>query len=147
METTVFQNANVLDCTGKDPYPGTVVVAGDRIQAVGPSDQISPPRDASSIDLDGMTLMPGLIDAHTHLGMLVADETVSVEDRHPGATYAFYVARQIKECLISGFTTVRDAGMTDWNFKHPVERGHIPERVHWPGSGQHLSQSWPWPAA
>ena len=36
METTVFHSANILDCTGNDPYPGTVVVVGDRIQAVGP---------------------------------------------------------------------------------------------------------------
>ncbi len=126
METTAFQNANVLDCTGRDPYPGTVVVEGDRIQAVGPVDQVSTPRDAMSIDLDGMTLMPGLIDVHTHLGMVVADETVSVENQYPGATYALYVAQRIEECLMSGFTTVRDAGMTDWSFKLAVERGLIP---------------------
>ena len=126
METTVFHNANILDCTGKDPYPGTVVVAGDRIQAVGPSDQVTTPRDAVSVDLEGMTLMPGLIDAHTHLGMVVADETISVENQYPGATYALYVAQRIEECLMSGFTTVRDAGMTDWTFKLAVERGLIP---------------------
>lgn len=51
METTVFHNANVLDCTGRDPYHGTVVVAEDRIQAVGPADQVSTPRDAMSVDL------------------------------------------------------------------------------------------------
>jgi len=126
METTVFHNANVLDCTGRDPYHGTVVVAEDRIQAVGPADQVSTPRDAMSVDLQGMTLMPGLIDAHTHLGMVVSDETVSAEDLHPGATYALYVAQRIEECLMSGFTTVRDAGMTDWSFKHAVERGLVP---------------------
>ncbi len=50
METTVFHNANVLDCTGRDPYHGTVVVAEDRIQAVGPADQVSTPRDAMTVD-------------------------------------------------------------------------------------------------
>ena len=50
VETTVFHNANILDCTGRDPYYGTVVVVGDRIQAVGPSDQVSTPRDATTVD-------------------------------------------------------------------------------------------------
>ena len=126
MGTTVFHNANILDCTGRDPYPGTVVVTGNRIEAGGPADLVSTPRDATSIDLEGMTLMPGLIDVHTHLGMVVADETVSVENQYPGATYALYVAQRIEECLMSGFTTVRDAGMTDWSFKLAVERGLIP---------------------
>lgn len=125
MKTTVFHNANILDCTGNDPYPGIVVVVGDRIQAVGPSDQVSTPRDAVAIDLGGMTLMPGLIDAHTHLGMVIPDETKNVEDYHPGATYPLLVAQQIEDCLMSGFTTIRDAGMMDWSFKLAVERGLI----------------------
>ena len=102
------------------------MVEGERIQAVGPADQVTTPRDAVAIDLEGLTLMPGLIDVHTHLGMVVSDETVSVEDQYPGATYALYVAQRIEECLMSGFTTVRDAGMTDWSFRLAVERGLIP---------------------
>lgn len=65
METKVFHNANILECSGRDPFHGTVVVEGDRIRAVGPADQVSTPRDALSVDLDGMTLIPGLIDVHT----------------------------------------------------------------------------------
>ena len=121
MNTNVFHNANIIDCTGNDPYLGTVVVEGDRIQAVGPADQVTTPRDAVAIDLEGLTLMPGLIDVHTHLGMVIADETKNVEDYHPGATYPFLVAQQIEECLMSGFTTIRDAGMMDWSFKHTPE--------------------------
>ena len=51
METTVFHSANIIDCTGKDPYHGTVVVEGERIQAVGPADQVTTPRDATRIYL------------------------------------------------------------------------------------------------
>ena len=40
-----------------------------------------------------MTLMPGLIDAHTHLGMVIAGETKNVEDYHPGATFPMFVAQ------------------------------------------------------
>ncbi len=58
--------------------------------------------------------MPGLIDAHTHLGMAVSDETAIGEDQRPGATYALYVAQRIEE-FMCGFTTVRDAGMTGWD--------------------------------
>ena len=99
METTVFHHANVLDCTGRDPYLGTVVVAGDRIQVVGPVGQVATPRNAMSVDLGGMTIMPWLIGGHTHVFMVIADETKNAEDYHPGAAYPDLVAPQIEDRL------------------------------------------------
>ncbi|MEE8159848.1 MAG: amidohydrolase family protein, partial [Dehalococcoidia bacterium] len=98
METTVFHNANVLDCTGRDPYLGTVVVAGDRIRAVGPVDQVSTPRDATSVDLSGMTLMPGLIDAHAHVA-LMGGHMGGFEADYPGAIFPLEVAKNIEDYL------------------------------------------------
>ena len=117
-ETLVLQNATIFDSTGKDPYgPGT---------AVGPADQVAVPRDARFIDAGNHTVMPGLIDAHTHVGAVGNSFGANLEDNHPGAIYAFSVARILRDTLMSGFTTVRDAGGCDYSFKVAVQSGTIP---------------------
>ena len=126
-ETVVLQNATIFDSTGREPYgPGTVVVEGARIAAVGPSEQVSVPRDAAVIDAGGHTVMAGLIDAHTHVGAVDNSFGSNFEDNHPGAIYAFSVARILRETLMAGFTTIRDAGGCDYSFKVAVESGLIP---------------------
>ena len=126
-EITVLHHAFIFDGTGRDPYgPGTVVVADERIQAVGPASQVSVPRDARNIDLAGRTVMPGLIDAHTHVGAVEDNFGTNLEDNHPGAIYAYSVAGKIKETLMTGFTTIRDAEGCDYSFKLAVEKGIIP---------------------
>ena len=126
-ETVVFQNAIIFDSTGGEPYgPGTVVVEDDRIIAVGPSGQVNVPRDAAVVDADGHTVMPGLIDAHTHVGAVDNSFGANFEDNHPGAIYAYSVARILRETLMAGFTTIRDAGGCDYSFKVAVESGLIP---------------------
>ena len=126
-ETLVLQNATIFDSTGRDPYgPGTVVVDVDRITAVGPSSQVATPRDATVIDASGHTVMPGLIDAHTHVGAVDNAFGANYEDNHPGAIYAFSVARILRETLMAGFTTIRDAGGCDYSFKLAVQSGMIP---------------------
>ena len=126
-ETIVLRNVTVLDCTGADPYgPGTVVVSGGRIIAAGPADQVPVPRDAQLIDGAGHTVMPGLIDAHTHVGAVDNNFGGNFEDLHPGAIYAFSVARVLRETLAAGFTTIRDAGGCDYSFKSAVQSGTIP---------------------
>ena len=93
-DTVVLQNATIFDSTGREPYgPGTVVVEGGRMTAVGPADQVRAPRDARVIDAGGHTVMPGLIDAHTHVGAVDNSFGANYEDNHPGAIYAFSVAR------------------------------------------------------
>ena len=125
-ETTVFQNATIFDGTGSDPYErGTVVVSGERILAVGPMQRVATPRDARVIEMDGKTVMPGLIDAHAHVGFVEDNFTANTENRHPGAVYAYSVAWLIEDTLMHGFTTIRDAGGCDWSFKLAVERGMI----------------------
>ena len=125
-ETIVLQNATIFDSTGREPYgPGTVVIEGDRIAAVGPSGQISVPRDATVVDSGGRTIMPGLIDAHTHVGTVDNSFGSNFEDNHPGAVYAFSVARVLRDTLLAGFTTIRDAGGCDHSFKVAVQSGII----------------------
>ena len=124
-DTLAFQNATILDCTGRDPYWGVLIVSGERIQSAGPMEQVSTPRDARVIDLGGKTLMPGLIDAHAHVA-LVGPQTSGFEGQFPGAVFAFTVARNLESYLMHGFTTIRDAGGCDWSFKLAVQRGLIP---------------------
>jgi imidazolonepropionase-like amidohydrolase len=121
--STAFLNADILDCTGRDPYKGVLLVEGQRIKKLGPASQVSIPRDARRIDLAGKTLMPGLMDAHAHVGLV--DYHGNIEAKYPGSTYAFTVARHIADYLDSGFTTIRDAGGCAWSFKESVRRGLI----------------------
>ncbi len=77
-QTIVLQNASILDGTGRDLYThGALVVSGERIEAVGSVDRVSIPRDAKVIDVAGKTVMPGLIDAHVHLGFALTRMCIS----------------------------------------------------------------------
>ena len=125
-DTVVLTNANIIDCTGRDPISrGAVVIENGRIQSIGPMDQLSSPRDANVIDLGGKTVLPGLIDAHAHVAMVEDNARENTANNHPGAVYAYSVAQAMETTLIHGFTTVRDAGGCDWSFKLAQERGMI----------------------
>jgi imidazolonepropionase-like amidohydrolase len=63
-----FAGGRVLPIAGPAIDEGTVVVAGGKIIAVGPSDSTAVPADAERIDTTGTVLMPGLVDTHSHVG-------------------------------------------------------------------------------
>jgi imidazolonepropionase-like amidohydrolase len=64
----VLAGGQIIDGTGREPVsPGTVVVEGDRIRAVGPAASIAIPPDARTVDISGRSVLPGLINAHVHL--------------------------------------------------------------------------------
>ena len=68
--------------------------------------------------------MPGLTDAHVHIGAV--DVNILDQHReHPSNLVALMMARLLEDTLRQGFTTVRDAGGTDWSFKAAVERGIV----------------------
>jgi imidazolonepropionase-like amidohydrolase len=100
------------------------VVEGDRISEVRFGE--SPPTGGHDAILDcaGMTLMPGLTDAHVHIGAV--DVNILDQHReHPSNLVALMMARILEDTLQQGFTTVRDAGGTDWSFKAAIERGIV----------------------
>ncbi len=88
----------------------TVVIEGERIKTVGPSDQVTIPAGSRVIDLSGSTVLPGLIDAHTHLGARADryDEINKFKDT-PNHS-AFAAVLHARKTLEAGFTTVRDLG-------------------------------------
>ena len=114
-----LRGATLVDGTGRDPVRGSVVtVDGERIAVVGDRDRA--PREAA---LDGLTLLPGLIDAHTHLGSVAATRgqagAVSV------AEIAAQVFRNCELALEAGFTTCRETGGVDGGIVRAIDRGLV----------------------
>ena len=72
-QVVVLEGARLIDGTGKAPRENSVIVVqGDRITAVGTLGKVKVPKGARVVDVRGRTIMPGLINAHGHVG-LVAD--------------------------------------------------------------------------
>ncbi|MCC2546328.1 amidohydrolase family protein [Hymenobacter sp. BT175] len=128
----LLRPAAVFD--GQDVHPGWVVlVEGDKIKAAGPATQVTAPADARTLDLPGQTLLPGLIEGHSHLLLHPYNET-SWNDQVLTESVALRVARgtaHAQRTLLAGFTTARDlgsegAGYADVGLKQAIEQGHIP---------------------
>jgi imidazolonepropionase-like amidohydrolase len=110
-----------------------VVVRGTRIDAAGPAAGIASPAGAATIDLPGATLMPGLIDAHSHVLLHPYNET-PWNDQVAHELLGLRIARAVthlRATLDAGFTTLRDlgtegAGYADAGLKQAVNLGIIP---------------------
>lgn len=68
--TVAYKGAKILTAAGKTYEPGTLVVAEGKIQAVGPAEEVSIPEDARVVDVSGKVIIPGLVDTHSHLGLI-----------------------------------------------------------------------------
>jgi imidazolonepropionase-like amidohydrolase len=100
------------------------VVEGERIREVRFGEPPPTGGHDEILDCAGMTLMPGLTDAHVHIGAV--DVNILDQHReHPSNLVALMMARILEDTLQQGFTTVRDAGGADWSFKAAVERGIV----------------------
>ena len=121
--------AAVWDAAGPARRTGiAVLVAGNRILAVGAEHEMDVPADARRITLSGATLLPGLIDAHSHLFLHPYNET-SWDDqvlKQAEAYRTLRAARHAEATLLAGFTTLRDlgtegAGYADVALKRAIE--------------------------
>jgi imidazolonepropionase-like amidohydrolase len=129
----LLRPARVFDGVGPLREGVVVLVRGERIEAVGPASQVTAPPDAEVIDLPGLTLIPGLIDAHSHVLLHPYNET-SWDDQVLRESLGERVARatvQLARTLDAGFTTLRDlgtegAGYADVGLKQAIEKGVIP---------------------
>jgi imidazolonepropionase-like amidohydrolase len=106
-----------------------VVIEGERIQSLGPVASIEIPAGAGVIDLSDLTVLPGLIDCHTHLGSR-ADRYDELWDfKDTPFSHAFAAVVNARKTLEAGFTTVRDVGSDPFlavDLRKAIEEGLVP---------------------
>jgi imidazolonepropionase-like amidohydrolase len=128
-ETLLLRPARVFDGTAmREGWQ--VLVRGERIEAAGAA--IAAPADARVIELPGATLIPGLIEGHSHLFLHPYDET-SWDDqvlKEPESLRTARAVNHARATLMAGFTTVRDlgtegAGYADVGLKQAIEQGIV----------------------
>jgi imidazolonepropionase-like amidohydrolase len=135
---TLIRTGHLLDVkTGAEPAAQTIIVTGDRITAIAPT--ASTPKQAgdTEIDLTKYTVMPGLIDVHTHLTMANNFDPYWGLSMTPGKE-AIIGVENAKVTLEAGFTTVRNVGANDYTdvaLRDEINAGHIP--------GPHMQVSGP----
>jgi imidazolonepropionase-like amidohydrolase len=115
--TVVLRAARLVDGTGAAPVSnGVVVVTDDRIVAVGREGSVSVPAGARTIDLGDATLLPGFIDAHTHIvGRVLGDPAKQDEAvRDFPAFGPILSVGNAERTLLAGFTGIRNVGAGDF---------------------------------
>ncbi len=118
--TLILHGATIIDGTGADPVAGrTILIEDDRI--VGVTDRPPSGAGAESMDLAGLTVLPGLIDAHAHHGIVAVHDA----DRLPLAVIAAEIVHNLARSLDEGFTTTREMGGLDGGFAQAVAQGLV----------------------
>jgi len=116
----------LIDGTGRDPVADAVAVWEDeRLTAVGPRSSVRIPPGARVLEGDNLTLLPGLMDLHVHLGAQ-AGINFSRILMTPASLELLHAVPNCGATLQAGFTTVRDAGLTPVGVKLAVERSLFP---------------------
>jgi len=116
----LFQNANVFDGQDELQPACNVLVTGDRIEAV--TREPIERSDVTPIDVSGKTLIPGLIDAHAHItGLSLSPKNLA----YPAADLVVAAANYLRNSLMAGFTTIREAGGADYSIAHLLQQGTI----------------------
>ncbi|MEO8630611.1 MAG: amidohydrolase family protein, partial [Betaproteobacteria bacterium] len=129
MAKVLFKNINVLDCTGAPPFSGQVLVEGNRIKAVAPQGSSLPADGAEVVDGAGSTLMPGLIESHSHLTFL---DTADLESLGfvPPEEHMLRTAKNAKKLLDQGFTACNSAASAkarlDVVLRNFIDAGDLP---------------------
>ncbi len=133
---TVIRAGVLIDGVSTAPRRDQVVVVrGNRIESVGDAATVKLPEGARIVDLGRSTVLPGLIDSHTHIFLQGEDPAEGGYDaqllKHPVAFRAARATVSARRALEQGFTTIRDvetegAGYGDVGIKEAIEAGYIP---------------------
>src|SRR5205823_5959285 len=133
-QVTVIKAGTLIDGTSSQPRRNqTIVIRGNRIESVG--GDVAVPAGAKVIDLSNMTVLPGMIDAHTHIFLQGEEPAEGGYDiqllKYPASYRAARAVVAARSALEQGFTTIRDvetegAGYGDIGIRQAVNEGRIP---------------------
>lgn len=128
--STVLRCGTLFAGSGGDPIPGGVVVVdAGRILAAGPADRTTVPPDARIVDLSQRFVMPGLVDAHSHVSLLPGKGDQTGQMREPPAPQALRASANLRRDLAAGTTTMRvmaEEHFLDIDVRAAIESGTIP---------------------
>lgn len=128
------QAGRLIDGVTSDVRTGQcITVEAERIKAVAPCGDT--PAGATRLDWSGFTVLPGLIDLHTHLADLGQSAELAAPIKASPAETVLVGARNARDTLNAGFTSVRDVGtyrgLTDVTLRNAIERGDVPGPRMW----------------
>ena len=117
----------LIDGTSGEPIPqGCLLIEGDRIKYVGPPGGVHTPPGAEVLDLTAFTVLPGLIDAHSHLGPFFGEDLSRLHP-HEELYRMGTASRHLRLMLASGVTTMRNPSERSWLW--PPSSGHQAQRT------------------
>jgi imidazolonepropionase-like amidohydrolase len=130
----LLEPERVFDARSEQAHAGWVVlVEGARIAAVGPAGKVEVPAGTERIELPGMTVLPGLIDAHSHILLHPYNETLWNDQvlKEPVPYRTIEAVNHVRATLMAGFTALRDlgtegAGYADVSVQRAIDDGTIP---------------------
>ena len=129
--TILIRNVRIFDGTSLSDQTGAVLIEGDRIARVGMGDgALADCSAASVIDGNGGTLMPGLVDAHTHLALGSSVEVMGRPGNFPDDVLALTAAHCARVMLDHGFTSAYSGGSSspgvEIALKAAIDKGQVP---------------------
>lgn len=129
-EVTAIVGAGVVDLASGRTIPNaTVLIEGERIKQAGPAGAVTVPAGARIVHEDGKWLLPGIMDMHVHLGLVLPGAEGAELEHESEAGLALRMAKNAKATLWSGTTTVRLTGEekhAEFPVKAAIDRGEIP---------------------
>jgi imidazolonepropionase-like amidohydrolase len=133
---THITNVTIFDGVNEETTKGSVLIENNLIKEVGAD--IKAPEGATVIDGKGLTLIPGLIDAHVHLS--ITEPIATLRDQQDWMFWGAVSGAEAEKMLLRGFTTVRDAGGPAIGLARAIDQGKLPGPRVYP-SGPVISQT------
>ncbi len=129
MANTLFTNVRIIDGSGAQPYAGEVLIQGNRISRIGRGARSLPVAGVTVIDAAGATLMPGMCEAHLHLGW-TNSKTLDAIQKMPHEEHTLWAAQVAKQYLDYGWTSGVGAAAPkprlDCVIRNAINSGQIP---------------------